>query len=157
MSRAGFEEAGEPEVAQIHDWIARFNRPGAWPLATLPGPVLVGRIIAGVDDATRQWFAGRVHDALKKLVAPGAYLHHGDLEHWYGRFYPNAAPNLEFEDLFAQGETGGFVTVDRSTGLVSIDWDGPTLVCFFGRGLVSALDAHVDPGTGRISPFLEPM
>ena len=93
---------------------------------------------------------------MKTLVAPGEYLHHADLQHWYGRFYPRAAPVLSFADLFTEGETGGFVTLDRSTGIVSIDWDGPTLACFFGERLVSALAGDPDPATtGRLWPFLD--
>lgn len=157
LLRPGFDEVGDPEAAAIHRWIARFNNPRDWPPADLPKPVLVGRVVAAIDDPQRQLFAACVHRAMKTLVPPGGYLHHADLQHWYGRFYPHVAPILPFEDLFTEGETGGFVTLDGATGIVSIDWDGPTLACFFGERLVSALAENADHATtARLWPFLDP-
>lgn len=83
-----------------------------------------------------------MHATLRDLTAPGEFVHFADVQHEYARFYPHRVDALSFDDVFIDGETSGYVAVDRAWGFVSFAWISPTVMCFFGERLISRLRAR---------------
>ena len=139
MDRLAKEELPDPEAAALHAWISRFNhRSGGRGLGLEPW-YIDGYIPPDATADARDELAAAVVAALRELTSSDGFVHFADVQHEYARFYPHRANTIAFDDVFVDGETSGYLAADRSWGLVSFTWIDPSLVCFFGKPLVSRL------------------
>lgn len=137
------EELDEQEATALHKWIGitfdDFRRRAA---ATFSPWYFEGAIPWKSSDEARSELAAAVFLILRELTPREGFVHFADIEHDYARFYPHRADAVAFDVLFVDGETSGYIAVDRTWGFVSTGWSKRFNVCFFGEPFVSRLRAR---------------
>ena len=148
-------EIDEAEALDLHFWVQRFDHLTGGRRLGLEPWYLDGVVPLDATEADREALATAVYEIMCELVPADDFTHYADVQHEYARFYPHRTTGLTFDELFVEGETGSYVSPDRSWGIVSFGWTGPVVVVFFGEALLSRLRSRSPALLARLLPMEE--